>query len=57
MIRDRDIRFVPHEDVNDSLKLGWMVAVPAFICHHDAYSVPMVWLCSCAPPRPERHRA
>jgi len=58
MIRRAEaIRYVPHALVGDYLSLGWLVAVPAFYCHHDEYSAPVVWLCKCEPKEPNNLRA
>jgi len=44
--RNRFLKFVRHQDVQDYLNLGWHIAC-ADLGHHWHYSVLLEWLCSC----------
>jgi hypothetical protein len=45
--------WVRHGEVEDHLRLGWVVCVPERLCSHDFWSVFCVWLCDCPLRRPE----
>jgi hypothetical protein len=45
-------RHIPHALVEDCLRLGWKVEVPARWTRHDEHSVPMRWICPCRPVLP-----
>ena len=45
--------WVKHQQVEDYLRLGWMVAIPDRLVSHDYWSVLCVWICDCEVRRPE----
>jgi hypothetical protein len=45
-------QWVKHHQVEDYLRLGWMVAIPDRYVSHDVWAVLMLWLCECEMRRP-----
>jgi hypothetical protein len=45
-------QWVKHHQVEDYLRLGWMVAIPDRYVSHDHWAVLMLWLCACEMRRP-----
>lgn len=46
----RALKFVRFADVENHLRLGWMVVIPISPMHHHYYSIECAWLCNCKIP-------
>lgn len=47
-------RWVPHFQVPDFLRLGWIALPTLEGTHHGIYSAHCVWLCACKPAAPDK---
>lgn len=51
-------RYVPHHEVDASLRLGWVPTAVLGGLHHGEWSAMMAWgFCACAMPLPAREGA
>ena len=47
------LKYVVLHDIEDHLRLGWVVEPETSYCHHADYSVIMKWICQCPIREPE----
>ena len=47
----RAFRYVRFAEVEDFLRLGWMVSIPNAPAHHEHYGIVLKWICDCPIPR------
>ncbi len=46
-MKARALKFVRYSQIEDFLRLGWVVMIPNAPMHHHAYGIEMRWVCDC----------